>query len=243
MRYEDYNKTAQKAINLRVVPIYNWLKENKPNWKKEGMTSLDFAHVVPFYLRKDSECFPKNMKRDSYEYKHYSCVIHSLKKQGFLKSRPIPGTHRSEYIVNEECLPSSITGIHTIPQLDLPIKKIPMAEPVPDTPTPAIVPQPAAAQAFFEAELKQIKVQSCKLGASTQASAEFLDVTLWDIYKIGLAMQSTLGTEYMFNVNNKAKETSNETNQSVQEVLPQETLLSTVHEANPSSMDTQDASH
>lgn len=146
------------------------------------------------------------MTMDHPLYKSYVSLISTFKTKGFIRTKRIPGTHLAEYEVNEACLPKNVTNIHIIPQLDLPVQKIPLVQPSkePSVDNSSSTPSAAATQAFLEAELRSIKIQNCKLGqgrdcgplTNTHASIELEDVTLWDVYKIGLSLQVSLGTDW-----------------------------------------------
>lgn len=43
MRYEDFKGKTKRQIDLRLVPIYQWLQAKKPNLAKKGISSVDFA--------------------------------------------------------------------------------------------------------------------------------------------------------------------------------------------------------
>lgn len=201
VKWEDLDNHSRKIVRERIVPIYKWIEANKHKLPKGVVKVGLFAHVVPRQLGSPDLCNPK----DPADLRHLSAMCWNYKTAGYLRRGPMEPGGPMEWRVNEECLPPgtvTYTGVsHTIDSP--PIEHPPIVK---QLPTEATAPAPSneAAQAFLEQELKNIKVQSCRLGSGQHSSfydmhadITFNDVTLYDVYKIGLAMEQSLGTNFL----------------------------------------------
>lgn len=203
--WDTINRGQQRTVREQIVPLYHWMEQNKMNYKRGFTSSKVFAHLLICPATRQP-FDPKAENWEEFRNSYYN-LISRWRRIGYLLYRPETPDAPATWSVNEAILPPgtvTYTGVtHTIPltEAEPPHPSESSLEEV----TSSTAPQSttAAAQAFLEAELKSIKVQSCLLGqgnqgilCNTHASVELKDITLWDIYQVGLALQKTLGTEY-----------------------------------------------
>lgn len=141
----------------------------------------------------DQEGTFANAKENSLWRGRYSNLLSGLKNRGFLRyERELPKKPKV-WSVNEAILPPgtvNYTGVrHTTP----------LAKEEKPKPPVIIEPKEETCRAFWESELKSIKVQECILGNGDfnfTADIKLHDISLWDIYKLGLAMEQTVETRF-----------------------------------------------
>lgn len=201
----DLTKFDISAIDREnSAAIYRWIEENKPHLPRGVYTSSLFSHVVK-KTDGSGSYFKADIRNGDPEYSVYHQLIHRMKKRKLLIcAQSAPGAGM-EWRVNEEMLPPGVvnyTGVRqTIPMPQIESENTESKKPHSPIVLPPLEQQnDVAAEAFLEAELKSIKVRSCWIGNGayydTHANISLADVTLWDVYKIGLALQGTIGTQY-----------------------------------------------
>lgn len=189
--WEECDFKQRERIKKYVVPIYEWLTAHKHEYRNGVTSSMLFAHVVP---RNTSSGYFDSVKDDTAEYRSFINLINGLKHNGFVRYQQEVPNKPKVWSVNEAILPPGTvqyTGVRQVIPLDKEEKK-------PEPPT-IIEPNKETCEAFFESELKSIKVQDCVLGNGSfnfTADVHLHDITLWDIYKLGLALEQTLGTKF-----------------------------------------------
>lgn len=120
-----------------------------------------------------------------------------MRKHGYLRrERPTPN-ELPQYSVVESILPPGVVTYTGVKQA-IPLEPEPEPEPTPPEPTEDKAGE--ATIAFLEAELRSIKVQTCRIASASIYNPGgytlLKDVTLWDVCQLGLAMQNTLGTKF-----------------------------------------------
>lgn len=191
------NKTTKLIYEENTTNIYKWIEANKHKYPKGINSSVLFSGVVRQVIA-PYDFYPDHISVEDPLYTSYCQLITRMRKRGFLRrERPAP-YEPAQYSVVEAMLPAGVATYTGVKQA-IPLE--PTAEPNPPTPEePIESDQNTATAAFLEAELRSIKIRDCRFGNGqsdlSHAVIEMHDVTLWDAYKLGLALQQTLGTTY-----------------------------------------------
>lgn len=190
IEYNDLSKNDKRLVKRYVVPIYRWIESHKHEYKDGVKTSRSFSQVVPRFPRGDETTFPALIRPNDADYASYTQLIYRLRRKGFLKFNPLEVGGKPVWSVNESILPPGVvtyTGVSYI----IPLEEKPVS-PVVAAPDEAELAK--RGEKFVLAELKSIKVEYAILYSNLNAQVELKRVSLYDIYKLGLALQETLGT-------------------------------------------------
>lgn len=173
-------KFGERYYENQAANIYHWIEENKHKTKNGVTSSSMFAHVVQ--RPGTDEHFTEGMPTDAPDMSQYYNLISRMKRKGYLifEKERANGPHC--WRVNEHKLPIgtvTYTGVKNyIPA--------PLAEPV-EEPAPASQPSspdPKAAQAFLDAELKAITIPYAMIKREG-VLLELTDQNLYTIYQLG----------------------------------------------------------
>lgn len=194
MKYQDLDPYDQKRVRHQVVPIYHWIEANKHKFRYGITRSKQFAHVLP--LGDDTnECFPPDLKQGDPLYGKLGNHVSYLRRKGLLIYKKLAPNQPATWQVNESILPPgtvTYTGVqHVIPTPTEVVK--PKAEPV--VIEPKVDPAEVGAE-FIANELKTIKLREATLASRNKAMVQLTDVSLYEVYKIGLSLHNTLGTDF-----------------------------------------------
>lgn len=190
--------TPETRENL--IRIKKFIEENQHKYRHGITKSTQFSGAMT--LPGTNEFYPPQIKQTSPLYTRYCTRIHSYVKRGYLLRKRLTPNGPRQWVVNEQVLSGDKTGV---------CHPIPFASTTPDaTPKPIEEEGPKESpnqeskekieqrvEEFIMSELKSIKVRHALLVNNSKATIRLTNVTLYDIYKLGLSLEQTLGTEYV----------------------------------------------
>lgn len=192
----SYKRSNKETIKL-VKAIGSYIEQH--NHEKNFTTSIEFADAV---TKADGSKYNLNDPVDRRNYQQYMI---RLRRKDYLRYSPAVYGGKCVWSVNPKYLDK--TGVVT----HIPLQR--QSQP----PTILLPKEPEIneetirqqAVAFIEEEMKKIKLQEVRFGKgddrcrmiNSVADIDMHNVTLYDVYKIGLAASNTLGLEYRLEQN------------------------------------------
>lgn len=217
--WDTLTTQSRLTVEREIVPLYYFMEQERHKYKRGFTSPKMFAKAV--LMPSSTDYFPSTPEGWDQFSLPLSNKLARWKRQGFLYYRQEVPNGPKVWSVNEAILPPgtvNYTGVrHTIP---LRPEDTLRASPTQLEPKEKPKAEMKTERDFLEAELKLIKVQKCVLGQgrsrgsslNTHAEIELKDITLWDIYQVGLALQKTLGTEFSRQPEDREEEDGEETN-------------------------------